>query len=560
MPRPRRGFVLVAASLFLAVAAAGPVRAADRSDAIPVTVGPPGGVGFYVNPDAAGLEPARVQEILVRSLVRWGNTYLGLTTAVPGADDAINVIGVTALPDGLLGLAQTRTPPITRPVPASTVCARTSGETSDTVRRSTRSVRVLLRRDVAVAGTVRRRSVRRTLRVPRFKRVRAALSVRACTLTSATTSTTVARQFDVLLKPSPVSGPWSLGPAFPVSPAFDFETNALHELGHISGLAHQIDECDPSTPMPSDQSPAEYWHAVDEWRRPGCVIPTPPTPPAPAPAVLTGADSSDPLPGVGSKLAGQRILVNPRVPAGYDAARFVAVAERAIRRAGGTPAGLTNAAPVPGDHQTVLGFSGLRDGVLTSWGTVARRQSVPAHTVRSCRVARVRVLRPVVLRRTVSSGGLRLRRDVVQTKVRTVSGFQCTSRRRAARTAGIAPELDVRVNEISVAWELGPRLPADGTRWDLESALLQTLAGASGAPTGGRCDTTTPNSSTGLSPGDWWRSVAEVRRSRCVAGSSNTESPVVALRRAPSSSVPPAAGDGHELPAAGLPYDRPASR
>ena len=552
---PRLGFVLVAASLLL-VASAGPVRAADRSDAIPVTVGPPGGVGFYVNPDAAGLDPARVQEILVRSLVRWGNTYLGLTNAAPGADDAINVIGVAALPEGLLGLAQSRTPQTTRSVPASTACARTPGEVSDTVRRSRRSLSARLRRDVVGAGTVSRRTVTRTLRVPRFKRVRGPLSVRVCTLTAATTATTVTTQYDVLLRPAPVSGPWSLGPAFPVSPAFDFESNVLHELGHISGLAHQIDECDPATPMPSNQSPGEYWHAVDEWRRPGCPVPAPP---APAPTVLTGADSGEPLPGAGGRLAGQRILINPRVPAGYDAARFVAVAERAIRRAGGTPAGLTNVAPVPGDRQTVLGFAGLRDGVLAAWGTVARRQSVATHTVRSCRAARVRVRRPVVVRRTVTRGGLRLRRDVVQTKVRSVSGFECASRKRAARTANIAPELDVRVSETAVAWEFGPRLPADGTRWDLESALLQTLASASGAPTGGRCDTTTPNSSTGLSPGDWWRSVAEVRRTRCVAGDTNRTAPAVATRRAPASS-PAAGGDGQELPAAGLPYDRTADR
>ena len=405
-----------------------------------------------------------------------------------------------------------------------------------------------------MAGAVRRRTVKRTLRVPRFERVRAPRSVRVCTLTAATTFTTVTPQFDVLIKPAPVSGPWSLGPALPVSPAYDFESNVLHELGHISGLAHHVDRCDPATPMPSGQSPGEYWHAVDEWRRPGCAVAAPP---APAPVVLTGADSAEPLPGAGTKLAGQRIFVNPRVPAGYDAARFVAVAERAIRRAGGTPAGLTNVAPVPGDRRTVLGFAALRDGVLSSWGTVARRQAVPKYKVRSCRVARVRVRRPVVLRRTVTRGGLRLRRDVVQTKVRTVSGFTCTTRTRPAKTARIAPELDVRISETAVAWEFGPRLPADGTRWDLESALLQTLAGASGAPTGGRCDTTTPNSSTGLSPGDWWRSAAQVRRTRCAAGTSNSEAPAVAQRSAPVSSP---AGEGRELPAAGLPYDRLAAR
>ena len=543
--RPRGGQPSLAAT-------AGPVRAADRSDAIPATVGPPGGVGFYVNPNAAGLDSARVQEILRRSLARWGDTYLGLTDALPGADDAINVIGVTALPDGLLGLARTRTPQTVRTVPARTVCAPTPGAIGDTVRRSKRLVIARLRRDVA----------------PRWEHpsahdqahaARAALRARPRTALRTRLHDDGGHDVDdgdraVRRAAQAIAGvrPWSLGPAGAVSPAFDFETNVLHELGHVSGLAHQVDECDPATPMASDQSPAEYWHAVDEWRRPGCAVPAPPAPP---PAALVGSDSAQPLAGAGRALAAQRILINPRVPAGYDAARFVAVAERAIRRAGGTPAGLTDAAPAPGDGRTVLGFAGLRDGVLTSWGAVARRRSVPAYSVRACRAARLRVRRPVVARRTVVRGGLRLRRDVVQTKPRTVRGYRCTSRRRAARTASIAPELDVRVSQTAVAWEFGPRLPADGTRWDLESALLQTLASASGAPTGMACDTTTPNSSTGLSPGDWWRSAAEVRRSRCVAGTANAAAPVLAPRAAPAATG--AAGDGRELPAAGLPYDRP---
>jgi hypothetical protein len=103
-----------------------------------------------------------------------------------------------------------------------------------------------------------------------------------------------------------------------------------------------------------------------------------------------------------------------------------------------------------------------------------------------------------------------------------------------------------------VAWELGPRLPTDGTRWDLETALLQTLASASGAAAGGTCDATTPNSAGGLSPGDWWRARTEVRRSRCVSGTQNRAAPMAAARRAP----PPArASDGGQLRAAGLPGD-----
>ncbi len=545
----RLGLVVVAAAPF-AAALVGPARAADRSDPIPATVGPPGGVGFYANPAAPGLDPARVQEILVRSLVRWGNTYLGPTNSAPGVEDGVSVIGVTALPDGLLGLAQVRTDERTIRTPAHTVCARVPRRTGDTVRRTNRSLRILLRHDVVVDGAVRRRTIPRTLRVPRFKRVRTPVRVRVCTRIAATTSTSVSPEYDVLLKPSPQFGPWSLGPAPAVAPAYDFETNVLHELGHISGLAHQIDGCDPATPMPSGQSQAEYWHAVEEWRRPGCAVQFPPAPAAPAP---DGSDSVEPLPGAGRALAGQRILVNPRVPAGYDPTRFVAVAERAIRRAGGTPAGVTTAAPVAGDGKTVLGFAGLRDGVLTSWGTAALHESVPAYTVRSCRSTRVRVLREAVLRRTVRSGSLRLRRDSIRTEGRAVRGYRCKRRRIAARSGEIAPELDVRVSDTAVAWELGPRLPVDGTRWDLESALLRTLASASGAPTGSACDTATPNSSAGLSPGDWWRSSSEVRRTRCLAGTSNRAA--LGGGTARPRSVP--AGDGHELPAAGVPYDRP---
>lgn len=124
MRRPRPGPALVAASLLL-LAAAGSAAAADRRDPIPPTVGPPGGAGFYVNPNAAGLDPARVQEILRRSLERWGNTFLGFTDAQPGVDDAISVIGVAPLPDGLLGLAQARTTLTTTAVPATTRCAPT---------------------------------------------------------------------------------------------------------------------------------------------------------------------------------------------------------------------------------------------------------------------------------------------------------------------------------------------------------------------------------------------------------------------------------------------------
>ena len=505
---------------------AGSARAADRSDPIPASVGPPGGVGFYVNPSAPGLDPARVQEIVLRSLQRWGDTFLGLTTAQPGAIDGTNVIGVGTLPSGALGVTQTRSPQTVTPVAATRSCVPTQRELTDKVTRRNRALRVSLRRDAIVGRRLRRRSVRRTIRVPTYARTRAAAVTQLCTLGSATSNVTAKPEIDVVLQTSPGSHPWQLGPALPTDSEYDFETNALHELGHVSGLAHQIDECDPSTPMPVSQSDSEYWHAVDEWLRPDCAVSAPP---APAPAVLNGSDSTEPLPGAGATtLAGMSIHVNPRVPAGYDAARFVAVATRAIRRAGGTPVDVADVAPTSGDGVSVLGFASLGTGTLSSVTRTPRRQVVEAYGVSSCRRATRRVRRQIVVRRVLRRRGLRLRRDVVQTRTRSVRGFACTKSTRPATTTSIAPEIDLRINQDSIAWELGPKLPTDGTRWDLETAVLQDIM--TGLPRGSACDATTPNTSAGVQPGDWWRSTTEVRRTRCESGTSNSAASTRRLR------------------------------
>jgi hypothetical protein len=488
---------------------------ADRTDSIPNTVGPPAGVGFYVNPNAPGLDTTRVQEIITRSLVRWGNTYLGTTTNAPGVADDQNVIGVADLPADMLGLTQSRSREIPTPVPATRTCAPSPREPSHTVVRRNRSRIVRLRSDRVVRGRVRRRSVRRRLRVPTYRLVKTTAVTQQCTLGDATTALSPTLEFDVSLTSSPGSpNQWTLGPALPTANEFDFETNALHELGHVSGLAHQIDRCDPSTPMPVSQGTAEYWHApiAGEWLRPGCAAPAPPAP-------ITGVDSTEPLPGPGAAaLSGQSILINPRVPAGYDSARFVSVAERAIRRAGGTTAGVTDIAPANGDGNTVLGFATLGVRTLSSSNSTARRRVVQAYKIRTCRRARVRVRKQAVIRKLVRARGPRLRRDVIKSRRRTVSGYRCASTTRPSQTSALAPELDLRFNDRTIAWEFGPRFPADGTRLDLETAILQNVMAAGGAPAGASCDTATPNSSAGAAPGDWWRSTAEVRRSRCVVG------------------------------------------
>jgi hypothetical protein len=245
--------------------------------------------------------------------------------------------------------------------------------------------------------------------------------------------------------------------------------------------------------MPVSQGEGEYWHAAlpGEWLRLGCSPPAPPPP-------TTGADSTEPLPGRGATaLAGQSILINPRVPAGYDSARFVSVAERAIRRAGGTPAGLTDIAPANGDGNTVLGFATLGFRTLSSSNTTPRRQVVEPYRIQACGKARMRVRARAVVRRSVRVGRLRLRRDIVKTRRRNVSGYRCTSENRPSQTTPLAPELDLRINDGAIAWEFGPRFPADGKRTDLETAILQNVMAAGGAPFGARCDTATPDSLPG---------------------------------------------------------------
>jgi hypothetical protein len=220
------------------------------------------------------------------------------------------------------------------------------------------------------------------------------------------------------------------------------------------------------------------------------------------------------------------------------------VAERAIRRAGGTPAGVTDIAPTNGDGSSVLGFATLDVKTLSSSSSVPRQQIVQAYKTQACRKARVRVRKPAVIRKFVRVGALRLRRDVITTRPRIVSGYRCTSTTRRSQTRALPPEIDLRINDRTIAWELGPRFPVDGTRWDLETAILQDIIGAGGAPAGATCDTATPNSSSAAAPGDWWRSTAEVRRSRCLAGGGPNVTRTRTQRAAGGQTLEHRAGDG----------------
>jgi len=187
----------------------------------------------------------------------------------------------------------------------------------------------------------------------------------------------------------------------------------------------------------------------------------------------------------------------------------------------GPPASQTTTPPVTGDGQTVLGFATLSAGILTTSNRVAQVRTLLAYSTARCSRAKVRVRRWIVQKRFTRRG---LRRDIVRKRTRTVGGYRCRNTTHPARNIPIAPEIDLRVNTHGSTWEFGPAFPVLGTKWDLETALLQLVMGAGGAPAGTACDATTPNTASGVAPGDWWRSSGEVRRLRCQSGvGTNTE-------------------------------------
>ena len=196
-----------------------------------------------------------------------------------------------------------------------------------------RVLRAKLRRDVLSRGPRRKRTVRRRIRVPKFTRTRAPVTAQLCTVTGAAPNTTPHYDFDVLLRTAPATFPWTLGPALPTCGRVRLRdeppARARPRLGP-GASGRRLRSVD------ADADGAVQRRVLARGRRL-------------APARLPGGGSagtgarrrqtppipSEPLPGGGAgALAGRRILINPRVPAGYDSARFVAVATRAISARG----------------------------------------------------------------------------------------------------------------------------------------------------------------------------------------------------------------------------------
>jgi hypothetical protein len=505
-----RGPALAVVAAFLSSTSL--AAAADRGDPVPASVGPPGGVAFYVDATnvPAAVDKARWLALVQRTLARWGDTYLGTTTLRAGNADGANVVGFGTLPADVLGVARTWARTSLKPVfPRLADCIDVADGTTAYAARGTRTVTLRLRADRVAGGRVVRRT--RSVRVerPTSRIATRPLERRDCVAWAATSADEVTGESDVVVQ---TDASWQAGPTPPTAEQWDLETNLLHELGHVSGLEHVHDRCDPGTPMGVSQGNGDWWHAVDDVFRPSCGTLARATP-------LTAADATDALPGAaGAALAGQTLYADVAgVPAGYDPARFAAVVARAVARAGGSYGGVADRRAVSGDGVSVVGFRRLQ-GFVYKAQTVAGQHHRSAYTRDSCAAAILpfegRAVRKRTIRRRAGGRTLRLRRDVLRSTTLRLPGHRCTTRAFQDELGAPARELDVQLQSLSLAWELGPALPVDGSRYDLETAVLSAFAATGADPAAERCSVATP-AAPGFVAGDWWRSAAQVRRAGC---------------------------------------------
>lgn len=489
----------------MAVLCAAPAAGQDHSEPIPHGVGAPGGVSFRVNPAVpSGMDAARFLAVVERSLRRWGNEPAGATAATPGAVDTVDVVGMGDLAGSTIGLAQFAGTTSTETVPSWRDC-RPTGQSvpQERLAVSYSTVALRLRRDVVRRGRVRKRT--KTHRVRRARHSVVASSpapVMRCRSQSGVQRARTTVEVDVVIDQG-VGSNWAMGPGPPSSGQLDFETNLLHELGHVSGLKHQHDRCDPSAPMGVSQSSGDWWRAPDDWQRPSCAE-------SRAPPATAG---SDPTGSVGPGLGGRAFSVSAGVRAGYDAQRFTAVAQRSIERAGGSFAGRTSAPPEPGDGITTVGFRTLPPGIYSEW-----RQSTIDVTVErprggTCVGATAREPQVHVRKRTRRVGRRRVRADVLAVRTVTIPSARCTAIAAQTTAEPDETEYDLAVNDRAHAWEFGPAHPRTGTRFDLEGALLQLFVQVAGAGPASGCDRASANAPLG--PGDWWRSATDLRRPAC---------------------------------------------
>jgi len=525
----------IALGVVLVLAGTAAPASAQRTDRIPPSVGPAEFRSFHVNPSANlpdGLTEAQWNEAAKRVLERWGGTYLGTTAASPDDhEDGLNVIGFSTALTGFAVGQNAKSKSGLVGGSAGDQCESAPGaRTTESVADGPVRFRLRLRADVVRRGRVRKRFKRVTRTLVRRQVLATPVDVRKCVRTMGgleSDPASIRQESDVQMNSR---SSWFAGPALPGNGDLDLETVLLHELGHSVGLAHQPQDCDPSSPMRPVGSPGDYWRGLDEVRYgEPCSAPYPVTPDPP-----TGAEGPFQL---GATLGGRVMHVNPAVPPGYDGARFVEVARSAIERWGGVYAGPTAAPPQSQDALNIVGFDSI---VAEDYEVVDQThqqfQILPPLTTCATTTGRPpiyrvkRVKKRIRVRVASRLRTFRVRRDravkATGPTVQVPTG-KCTTRPPGVEDGKSTTELDIGIAHELQAYELGPGHPVLRTKVDMATLLAKALGQAAGAPFTDRCDRSSPVAT--LQPGDWWRSPADVQRVGCDQGTpGRTTAPTLA--------------------------------
>jgi hypothetical protein len=227
--------------------------------------------------------------------------------------------------------------------------------------------------------------------------------------------------------------------------------------------------------------------------------------------------------------------VNPQTPPGVDPARWMALAQRTLRRWGDTFLGETgSSAALHSDHQNTIGFTALGAGQLGRTSSSEFSQSQTLTRVDQCTTVDVAGTDDTVAEQIVRKR-FRLRRDVIRkSRVRRrmltrsaerrsetvarqpLQGTQCVTGPggTAARLQSREVDVEMGTTPTPYSWDAGPAHPTS-SQVDLEETLLHELGHAHGlAHQLDKCDVTTPM--RGQLPSEsWWRAQDEAAWADC---------------------------------------------